>query len=418
MKIALLSESLPPALTGQAVVLYRLLQCFSADEYCLISSYDWQSEKKESASPGALPGKYYALAPLVRFNKGYRWGLMDARANINIPMGVFQRARQVTEIVKREKCDALVACTGDLLDLPAGYLASRRAGIPFYFYIFDHYSYREWQSRAATQWAQRFERWLMKKAESVIVPNETLRDELRKQYGIEAVVIHNSFDISPYERSRQPDPDRTRHDNVRIVYTGDVYEAHYDAFRNLLAAIAELPGPRVQLHLYTDRTLDELAAQDIRGELVLHKARPTTEMPLIQMNADILFLPLAFKSPYPDLIRTSATSKLAEYLAAGRPVLVHAPSDSFISWYFRQHQCGIVVDQLDPTVLAREIQHLLNDEELQQRLSERAWQRARADFDITTARKTFRSLLERGIRTSSGLKYQSTAAINTSGCLM
>jgi len=77
-----------------------------------------------------------------------------------------------------------------------------------------------------------------------------------------------------------------------------------------------------------------------------------------------------------------------------------------------------VVDQLDPTVLAREIQRLLNDEGLQQRLSERAWQRARTDFDITTARKTFRSLLERGMRTSSGLKYQSTAAINTSGCLM
>ncbi len=39
----------------------------------------------------------------------------------------------------------------------------------------------------------------------------------------------------------------------------------------------------------------------------------------------LLLLTLAFEGDHKDLVYSSSTSKLADYLASGRPILVHAP---------------------------------------------------------------------------------------------
>ena len=53
--------------------------------------------------------------------------------------------------------------------------------------------------------------------------------------------------------------------------------------------------------------------------------------------------------------------KLGEYLASGRPILVHAPKDTFIAQYFRQHRAGIVVDRPDTHVLADALRDLASN---------------------------------------------------------
>lgn len=241
----------------------------------------------------------------------------------------------------------------------------------------------------------------MKQAARVIVPNEILRDDLRERFGIEPVLIHNSLDISPYKANGCP-PATAQTNEIKIVYTGDVYEAHYDAFRNLMAALELLGRPEIKLHLYTDRPLEELAAYGISGPIVRHSQRSPDDMPHIQRGADMLFLPLAFHSPYPNLVRTSATTKLGEYLAARRPVIVHAPPDCFPSTYFRQHECGVVVDHLDPSLLARRISEVLDDVAMKERLVARAWAQAQKDFDIGVARATFWKLLTEATGAGNG----------------
>ena len=404
MKVAFVSESLPPSQTGQAVVLWRLLEGRGPSDYCLLSAHDWRGFGGASAS-NTLPAKTYVLGAPFRFERGSRFGLARLRETLNVPVGVRQRARRIADVIEREGCDAVVACTGDVLDLPASLLAARRAGVPFYAYLFDHYSYREWRDAAKRFWARRYEPWLMKSADGLIAPNEVLRDDLRERFGVEATVIHNSFDISPY-RAAASDArvsngvDDTDDASRGIVYTGDIYEAHYDAFRNLLDALERLGREDVKLHAYTPRNAEELAREGLRGRMVLHAPRDPSEIPRVQRGAGALFLPLAFNSPYPELVRTSATTKLGEYLAAGRPVIAHAPHDSFISWYFREHECGVVVDRLDPARLAEALARVLDDDALRENLAARAWERAVADFRIESAREKFWKLLEEGVRGS------------------
>ena len=372
------------------MVLYRLFRDADPQQYCLISENKWISSDSGSHQPNQLPGKYYQL-PLQRYLSCH--GSNRFRQSVAIPLAVLSRAKQIADIVSYEKCDAVVACTGDLLDLPAGYLASCRTGVPFFAYIFDHYSYREWYNSVRQFWAKRFEPVLMRKAAGVIAPNEVLRDDLRQNFGINAAVIHNSLDISTYQTLMDNAPVKSDTE-VRIVYTGNIYEAHYDAFRNLLDAIKRLEGTNIKLHLYTTRTPDELANVNIQGPIVCHPHRTPVEIPSIQRQANFLFLPLAFNSPYPDLVRTSATTKLGEYLAARRPVIAHAPPDSFVAWYFREHRCGLVVDRDDSVLLAQTIEQALNDEGLSREIEARAWVRAQTDFSVTTAQTKFTELVE------------------------
>jgi glycosyltransferase involved in cell wall biosynthesis len=178
-------------------------------------------------------------------------------------------------------------------------------------------------------------------------------------------------------------------DEVNTVYTGAVYEAQLGACRNLLAAIELLQQPNVRLHVYSAQSPVELGEMGIRGPVVYHEHQALSRVRSVQRQADILFLPLEFTSPYPEIIRTSTPGKTGEYLAARRPILAHAPAGSFLAWYSSELECGLVVDEGDPKKLAEAIERLLTDGGLTQRLSARAWERAQSDFSISTAQSRF-----------------------------
>jgi glycosyltransferase involved in cell wall biosynthesis len=203
--------------------------------------------------------------------------------------------------------------------------------------------------------------------------------------------VRNPVDLIDYPAT--PDPQAPDEEDLRIVFTGSIYAAHYDAFRNLLAAMKMLNRPGLRLHAYTEQPPEKLAEQGISGPIVFHAHEKLSAMPSVQRQADILFLPLAFTSPYPDIVRTSAPTKTGEYLASHRPILVHSPEDSWLSWYFREHDCGMVVDKSDPAELARALAQLLDDADLRRRLTANAWRRAEDDFNLDVAREHFLNLL-------------------------
>jgi glycosyltransferase involved in cell wall biosynthesis len=185
---------------------------------------------------------------------------------------------------------------------------------------------------------------------------------------------------------------------IRIVYTGQIYDAHFDAFRHLLAAIEAPDLQDVRLHVYSAQAADQLARGGIHGRLQLHPHQPQPAIYEVQRRADILFLPLAFDSPYPEIIRTSATTKLADYLASGRPLLVHAPAGSFPCWFAERVHCGLVVDQPSPDQLAAAIRHIRDDPALRQEFGANARACAAAEFTVAVARARLIELLERAVR--------------------
>ena len=447
VKIAVLSQQLPPSPYGGAVLLYRMFKDLNPDDYCLLSDRNYEEEthppSQGSSAVGSttatprLPTRYYRLptsspglgdkieedsardgspltaksgsgleSPLAKSIRSRMPGWLKpqaARKLINdwrtarrlireVLRDGLRRAHYVKHIVKREKCGAIVACSGDPFDLLAGYLASRVARVPFYAYLFDDYRY-QWKHTPYRYLAQLIEPFVLRGAEGVLVLNEFLADEYRRRHRIEPVVIHVPFEIPEKIEDGGPAPWPVHEGEIEIVYTGAIYHAHYDAFHNLLAAIDQLGHPGVKLHLYTAQSGEDLEREGISGPIVHHGHIASSEVFEVQRRADILFLPLAFSSPIPEVVKTSIPSKTGEYLASGRPILVHAPADSFVSWYFRKHECGLLIEQSDPKMLAKAIERISKDAHLRRRITKNARASAEDDFSLTSARGKFLELL-------------------------
>jgi glycosyltransferase involved in cell wall biosynthesis len=399
MKFALVSNVLPPSETAHAAILHRLLRDVDPASYVLLSSRDYSGGGADPDYSGRLSAPYYRLPPAFRLRRSFRLGRHTAEA-IGTALGIPARARAIAAILRRERCNAVVVCTGgnEILDFPAAYLASRVAGARFYAYLLDQYAHMV-SYVLGKSFLRRIEPMVMKGADAVIVPNEFLADEVRRRFGVEPVVIHNPCDLAAYEAAPAgAAADPAARGETRIVYTGGVGPLHFGAFRNLLAALGMLGRDDVRLHLYTAQPQAELDAGGIRGPVVRHPHQPVAAMPGIQRAADVLFLPLALDSAYPEIVRTAAPGKMGEFLAARRPILVHAPADSFLAWYFRRHGCGVVVDRNDPEEVARALDRLLHDPALRERLAERAYRRARADFSLADARARFAHTLGLDLR--------------------
>jgi glycosyltransferase involved in cell wall biosynthesis len=389
LQLAVLSHILPPSPSGQAVMLYRLLRDWDPNDYCLLSRQDYGGDKGEQDPLPRLPAQYYHLKPGFLLRGLNRIKILELVALL---LQTLQRARSIVRIVKRERCSAIMACSGDLHDLPAGYLASRWVQVPFYAYMFDDYLY-QWTRSLHRNFARCAEHIALKRATAVIVPNEFLSHEYYRRYQIEPTVIHNPSENSQIDKkSNIPWP--SSKEEIKIVYTGAIYHAHFDAFRNLMAAINLLGRSDIRLHLYTAQPRVELERENICGPIIYHNHLAPSHLFEVQKRADILFLALAFNSTIPEVIKTSAPGKMAEYLASGRPVLIHAPSDSFVSWYFKEHKCGFVVDQNKPEVLTQAICCIIDDAELRKMLSKNARARAQADFDLYAAQMKFLNLFQ------------------------
>jgi glycosyltransferase involved in cell wall biosynthesis len=392
-RFVLVSHYLPPSRYGQPRVIQRLLQDLPASTYRLLSveAYDRSVTRDDQDAPW-LPGPYVQIRSGVAWKAGtHRHPFNRIAPIVNAFPSIIARARDIAREIRSEGCQVAVACSGDIADLPATWLACRWTGARFVAYMFDDYV-EQWAFLPALRsLAQLFEGRFARDAVTVIVPNEYLRREYCARYGegVDLTVINNPW-LSEPAVVREPS---ARPETVRITYTGSIYHVHFDAFQNLSAALREL-GEGYRLDIYSATPPEVLSVNGI--DTFTHHGHVSDSQALdVQRDADILFLPLAFRSSAQAVIRTSAPGKLGEYLASGQPVLVHAPADTFIAWYGREYGCAHVVSDPDPAALAQAIRRLSDDPEYARSLVRAARERAEQDFSPAVAQRRFAGVLAR-----------------------
>jgi glycosyltransferase involved in cell wall biosynthesis len=394
MKFGIVSHVLPPSFSGQAVALYNLLKEIDGKKYCLISSHNYNNTNDEyDTCTNRLNTNYYHIPPppILKLSKILHYARRkDYKTIINVYLKY--RAMQIEGILKKELCTIAIGCTADLYDPYATYLASKKLKIPFFLYVFDDY-FNQWIDPAMLKFAKEYGPSMLEGAQRIIVPNEFLKNNYDKNFQKKTVVIHNAVDLSAYEKIC-PSNSFNDDESIKIVYTGEIYEAHYEAFVNLIKAIKLTNNPDIKLHIFTPGSPTTLISKGIVGPVIYHDRAPLSEMPCIHKSADILYLPLSFSSEFPrEIIQTASPGKMGDYLAAGKPILVHAPPDSFISWYHKEKRCGLVIDTQDPEKLAKGITRIITDSTFRTRLCENARAQAVSDFSIEHAKTLFLNLL-------------------------
>ena len=390
--IAIVSHTIPGDLNGQAVMLDRLTTADSGSGFVLIDTD--RKARPRAERPGGIAchpvGTPFVLRKLFHAS---RFHLQLYRALVR------QRSKAIARIARQHGCQSIVGCTGgDLVDLPASVEAGSRTGLPTFLYYFDDYQVQwdilggRWSPQAVAQLRSHAEPEVLRRCQGVIVPNETLASDIRGRSDVPVAIVRNPVDTAAYGELRRQFPRRPLDPSqpLSIVYTGSVYAAQADSLRRLCEAIDLLKtrGLQLQLNVHGPQPNPEVLRGLPADRIAFHPPVSNAQSARLQVQADLLFLPLSFDCEFPELIRTSAPGKFGEYLAAGTPLVVHAPTDSFPIRFVTEHACAAACSVPEGAALAETIaETLLNPHRCEER-TRRAI--AAADgFDETINRERF-----------------------------
>jgi len=180
-----------------------------------------------------------------------------------------------------------------------------------------------------------------------------------------------------------------------IVFAGAITDSVQDSLK-LMAEIlisGKLQSYGVQsaeLHLYTQ--LDPERIRDWGWDhpsISVHGWVSQQELQGVLRAADILFLPFSFSERVRYAVESAFPSKTADYLAAGKPILVFGPLYSSVVHYGAQEGFAEIVTEFSADALARGIHNIVAFPEHRDALACRALEVFSQNHDIDRQRNQF-----------------------------
>jgi len=395
-KTLIISSYAPPAIGGPQN-LYNLLRDFPKDSYCILTSF--YNIDNISAKTGTwLKGKYIfydnlsasvslkthsemtkKLPSRLILNKlkhlVKRIWLLGALGGTFIMVSqIIMMIRAGIKTIKKERIEIMLGFSDYGPAMISTYFLHKMTKKPFYIFLFDIYKGNFYPVFPAGFLAKIFELKILKNAEKIIVTNEGTLDFYAQKYGEEIrkkiVIIYNSTFPELYLKLHT---DYNSKPPYTILYTGRIYWPQIRSLKNLIKAIEEINNMDINLKIYCPNPKDYLKKIGIiESKKVKISIAPPQKMPEIQTQADILFLPLSWHTKSQKIIDTATPGKLADYLITNRPILIHAPSSTFLVKYAKENNFALVVDEENIKKLKSAIKTLLFDKTFTKQIIENA----------------------------------------------
>lgn len=386
-KFLIISTYAPPAISGAPLMAFNLLRYFPEDSFAILTSHVGLDDKAIE-SDSKLRAKYFFFdtPKLVTQPQKQEQFFLKCKTFIRrfsalkslfhflslfyLPFNIVHRGKKIIEDAQIEH---LFGFSDHGPALLAIYLLHKITKKRFSLHFYDLYYKNNfpWFFKAVAYF---LEPRLFKSADGISVMCEPLAEYYQGKYHRDVTVLHNCV---PLSSSYQPEPVPDHPEPFKVAYTGTIAWAQLQAVRNLVRAVEGISGSRITLYLYTPHEKRYLESQGlVESEKVVFARGLPQDMTAIQKSADILFVGLSFDTRYPLLINTSSPGKTCEYLISGRPILIHAPKESYIAKYARDRGFACVVDENDVEALKQGILKLISDKEYVSQITSNAWKTA------------------------------------------
>jgi glycosyltransferase involved in cell wall biosynthesis len=373
----------PRAHTGSGVIVRNLLGCFTAAEAEVVSEYD--REEDPALWTADLP-PIHILNPFVGF---VTRGRSTARW-----LTVRRMVREVKRIAREMRAERILTLFPDDYHLYIGYRCSKDVGIPLYTWFHNTYlDAKQGYRRILAHWLQPA---VFRHSRLNMVMSDGMLDYMSRRYpGVRFATLQHGFSIP------QVDPDAIAQsvrlpisNPVKFCYSGNLNRSCEDATRRIVASLASRPA--FELHVYspTPREYWDRLGVDL-SRVHFHASTSSLDgFAKILQSYDVLLLPLGITGSLPAAeYQTIFPTRTIPLLTSGRPILAHAPSDSFLARFLRERDCAFVADRADQQHLLAVIDGMLENPG-GCRLKVRNAVRAAEYFDVNRVSKRLRELLE------------------------
>jgi len=278
-------------------------------------------------------------------------------------------ARALQRLARRYNCGAILGVYSDVYALTAARRASAMLGLPLALYLHDPIAEGTQGSRVH-EYARNVQNKLFAEHHLVFSMSEGLAAMLQRKYGLETIPLPHCYNELPSEPSsltpRKAGP-------KTALFSGSIYEINRPAVVRA-AKTAIRAGYRVVCT--SERAAGILRSDGLEAGSVDVKGAPSrADYLALLRNQDVLFVALAWPDESPihrDSLATLFPTKIPEYLGAGRPILVHAPEDYFLSTFIAERRCGLLVCERSEARLLETWTRLRDDSDLALRLGQSA----------------------------------------------
>jgi glycosyltransferase involved in cell wall biosynthesis len=350
-RVLLSSWTFPPVSSGSGYILYQLLRHFPQDEVVAVHGI---------CDPQAYQGQSLAMASSrVTMFGSYR---LTRRIMRRLPWVYIPRIRRrIVKLARAYGVKRIYAHYPDACFTVAAWQAAEELGLPLTVYLDILW---EESGSGSTAVARAFERKILRRADRLFAITEFAIEHLERKHGVKAELLPHTTDTADL-----PDGLRPISDNGPPVvhFAGGIHDAMNGDSMLRLSHAAAIAKTQPKLDLCTPSLPQELSRLGI-GRRYVDQA----QLAEAQARSTVLFLPLAFESPEPLMIRHNFPTKAMDYLRSGRPILVHSPADSYLNWLAKKEGFALIVDRPDPEELAAAIDRLVADRQLQAELVSKA----------------------------------------------
>ena len=346
-----------------SLLLYRLLSEYPPDRLEIV-------ETGNPSTPGQrLVGANYYSVPLAnqrclntRFHSWFSlWFSNAAKSRVNA----------LPAEIDHKSFDAVLTVAHGF-----GWLAAARiaqdARVPLHVIVHD-----DWPSVANIPevfrgWLDKQFRRVYRQAASRMCVSPGMRASFRERYGKDADVLLPSRSSSSLTFEAPPARLWENAKPFTVVFAGTINSAGYiSALVTLRKALQEISG-----RLLIFGPLDKVAARSYgldSPDVVLGGLLTPAELLLRLREADCLFVPMSFDAADRTNMEIAFPSKLADYTAAGVPLLIYGPSYcSAVRWARDNEGVAAVVDSQDESELSSALRQLASDARLRVHMGESA----------------------------------------------
>lgn len=379
----------PPANSaGGPILMKRLLQGYAPDHVIVFTNSaafcESQPAERLSCPHVVFPKFEYGVSKRLWVGrlKLLNWAVL---ACVTVAAAVTILRRQVAVLVTVFHSRYFLAAAA------AGWLTRK----PYVVVVHDDFVSRE---ESATWFSRRIVKPLsglvLRHAAHVYAISPGMRRLLQVEFGAESEVQWPATERHP----RRAQFAAAAGKETIILFAGAITYAVEDSLRLLIEIITsgrlKRDGISVKLHLYSKLSDDQRGAFGNHPDVVVKNWVMQCEMPGVLAGADILFLPYSFLESSRHAVETAFPSKTADYLAAGKPVLVFGPPYSTVVHYALEEGFAEVVTECSADALTRAIERVLLAPGHGAALRAKALEVFSRNHDIDRQRAQFRLLLQ------------------------
>lgn len=239
-----------------------------------------------------------------------------------------------------------------------------------------------------------------------LVIGDAMADDYRQRYGGECFVQMNCVDKNTATYA-PPRPSVGR--PVRLVFLGGLHLQRWRAVRAIGQVLGKLQaeGIACEFLLYTNPMSFDLYGKKLAMPACMRFAgwAAANELFDIMAQADVLVHVESFDRRNRAYTRLAISTKIPEYLMAGRCVFAYGPGELASMRYLKDNAVGVAVTEPQAHALERGLRQVLEGDDFRAACGQRARQLALARHEASAERERFRQLLCQAINgcgTTSG----------------